>query len=250
MFHPQGPTFFELMRQALSSTEKGYDLLAPKFDYTPFRTPDLIFNAFNRLIKEYGPFDSVLDICCGTGAAMEALMPYCRRRMVGLDISRQMLKQAEKNLRPTIGRPAREPTIEFVRGQALEMPFKNKFDLVVSFSSFGHILLKDQSRFIGEIHQSLRTGGRFAFVTSEMPSMVSTSYWVARGFNGAMHIRNLLIHPPFVMYYLTFLWPAIEPKLKKAGFDIVQQELFPDEPKLRRYKFVVATKPAERRTTK
>ena len=39
MFHPQGPTFWELARQALSSTQRGYDLLAPKFDFTPFRTP-------------------------------------------------------------------------------------------------------------------------------------------------------------------------------------------------------------------
>ena len=26
VFHPQGPTFFELARQALSSTQEGYDL--------------------------------------------------------------------------------------------------------------------------------------------------------------------------------------------------------------------------------
>ena len=40
MFHPQGPTLRELAVQALSSVPRGYDLLAPKFDYTPFRTPD------------------------------------------------------------------------------------------------------------------------------------------------------------------------------------------------------------------
>jgi hypothetical protein len=42
MFHPQGPTLRELLVQALSSTERGYDLLASKFDYTPFRTPEAI----------------------------------------------------------------------------------------------------------------------------------------------------------------------------------------------------------------
>ena len=45
MFHEKGPTLLELARQALSSTEHGYDLLAPKFDYTPFRTPDAILDA-------------------------------------------------------------------------------------------------------------------------------------------------------------------------------------------------------------
>ncbi|MCM2386961.1 SAM-dependent methyltransferase, partial [Streptomyces sp. CWNU-1] len=40
MFTSSGPTFRELTVQALSSIERGYDLLAPKFDATPFRTPD------------------------------------------------------------------------------------------------------------------------------------------------------------------------------------------------------------------
>lgn len=30
MFHPDGPSLFELTRQALASTERGYDLLASK----------------------------------------------------------------------------------------------------------------------------------------------------------------------------------------------------------------------------
>ena len=48
MFDPEGPTLFELARQALSSTEHGYDLLAPKFDVTPFRTPDAILTRAAR----------------------------------------------------------------------------------------------------------------------------------------------------------------------------------------------------------
>jgi hypothetical protein len=35
MFHPEGPSFWELVVQALSATERGYELLAPKFEYTP-----------------------------------------------------------------------------------------------------------------------------------------------------------------------------------------------------------------------
>jgi hypothetical protein len=57
MFHPQGPTFFELARQALSSTERGYDLLAEKFDYTPFRTDDIFLRAFQKKLAEHGPYD-------------------------------------------------------------------------------------------------------------------------------------------------------------------------------------------------
>ena len=74
MFHPQGPSFLELARQALSSTEQGYDLLAPKFDYTPFRTPDWILETVADRLRPMGPFDGVLDVCCGTGAAMHAIL--------------------------------------------------------------------------------------------------------------------------------------------------------------------------------
>ena len=63
MFHPKGPSFLELARQALSSTERGYDLLAPKFDYTPFRTPQWLLDAVAKPLREMGPFRSGLDLC-------------------------------------------------------------------------------------------------------------------------------------------------------------------------------------------
>ena len=118
MFHPKGPTLRELAVQALSSTERGYDLLAPKFDYTPFRTPDAV----------------------------------------------------------------------------------------------------------------LRPGGRLVFVTSPMPPPWSARYWLARGFNAAMHVRNLLVSPPFVMYYLTFLLPDVEPLLRRAGLAVEVRPLGRDVP--------------------
>ena len=78
MFHANGPSFFELAVQALSSTERGYDLLAPKFDYTPFRTPDVILDKVAQHLAPLGPFGSGLDVCCGTGAAMRMLRPAGR----------------------------------------------------------------------------------------------------------------------------------------------------------------------------
>src|SRR5580658_7046945 len=66
MFAKDGPTLFELICQALTSTSRGYDLLAPKFDLTPFRTADAVLEPS---IQAIGPVDSALDLCCGTGAA-------------------------------------------------------------------------------------------------------------------------------------------------------------------------------------
>ncbi len=64
MFHPQGPTFWELATQALSSTERGYDLLAPKFDFTPFLTPKSVIEAASQVLAPLGPYQTGLDLCC------------------------------------------------------------------------------------------------------------------------------------------------------------------------------------------
>ena len=104
MFHPQGPTLRELAVQALSSTERGYDLLAPKFDYTPFRTPEEILGPAMAHLAEPHSITAALDVCCGTGAALRHLRPLCRDRVVGIDFSRR-----DAGYRPTGdgGRPRR-----------------------------------------------------------------------------------------------------------------------------------------------
>ncbi|GGZ37545.1 class I SAM-dependent methyltransferase [Streptomyces poonensis] len=91
MFSPQGPSLRELAVQALSSVEHGYDLLAPKFDHTPFRTPNAILESVERALSAMGPFDHGLDLCCGTGAGMEVLREVCRESVTGVDISAGML---------------------------------------------------------------------------------------------------------------------------------------------------------------
>jgi len=43
-----------------------------------------------------------------------------------------------------------------------------------------------------------------------------------------MHIRNLLIRPPFVMFYLTFLVPESKDLLERHGFRVqVVEHAFP-----------------------
>ncbi|MBY0525095.1 MAG: class I SAM-dependent methyltransferase [Gemmataceae bacterium] len=216
MFHPQGPTLWELAVQALSSTERGYDLLAPKFDYTPFRTPDEVLDVVGTALESLAPFASGLDICCGTGAAMRMLRPLCRERVVGLDVSAGMLSVAQRVLADA---PGTAP-LEFVRGDALAMPFDAAFDVAVCFGAFGHILVQDEEAFVRQVARVLRPGGRFVFVTSPMPSWWDPTYWMRRGFNAVMHMRNWLRSPPFIMFYLTFLLPGAGALLEANGFDV------------------------------
>lgn len=217
MFHPKGPTFWELAVQAMSSTERGYDLLAPKFDYTPFRTPDVVLAKVAVHLQTLAPFGAGLDICCGTGAAMRMLRPLCTERVVGIDMSAGMLAEARLRLADA---PGTAP-LELVRGNVLTMPFDATFDLAVCFGAFGHILPKDEPAFVAQIAKVLKPSGRFVFVTAYMPPLWSPRYWLARGFNAAMHVRNFFWSPKFIMFYLTFLLPDCQRLLEANGFDVV-----------------------------
>jgi ubiquinone/menaquinone biosynthesis C-methylase UbiE len=223
MFHPCGPTFRELVRQALSSTEGGYDLLAPKFAYTPFRTPNEIIATALSCLGRAGALATALDMCCGTGAALWHLRPLCRDRVVGIDFSQGMLDMARR----CTARAPGDAVIELVRGNVLHMPFCAAFDVAVCFGALGHILPQEQSLFVAQVAKVLKPGGRFILVTAPMPSRWSTRYWFARGFNAVLHLRNAVISPPFIMYYLTFLLSDAVALLAKHGFAVrVRHGLF------------------------
>lgn len=238
MFHEKGPTLWELAEQALSSTDRGYDLLAPKFDYTPFRTPDPVLERAAAIAAEDGTARRGVDICCGTGAAMRWFRPLCTERIVGLDRSAGMLAEAERRLADAPG----EAEIRLVRGDALAMPFDDgELELATCFGAFGHILEEDEPRFVEEVRRVLAPGGRFVFVTSYLPEPWSPALWMARGFNAVMRVRNALIRPKFVMYYLTFLLPGVKWLLESKGFECrVVDDAF--EPPLSAYRVVVATR--------
>ncbi|MFD7706300.1 class I SAM-dependent methyltransferase [Streptomyces sp. NPDC059786] len=223
MFTEHGPTLRELAVQALSSVEHGYDLLAPKFDHTPFRTPDAVLDAVAAALRPAGPFGHGLDLCCGTGAGMEVLRGLCTQGVTGVDISAGMLTVARERQsewpreRPGEGGP---PRVSWVRGDARALPFGPVFDLVVSFGAFGHFLPCELPGLFGQVRSVLRPGGRFAFPVMAPPPSTSPWYWALLGFDTAMRVRNAVWRPPFVMYYRAFRLGDVRRELARAGFTV------------------------------
>ncbi|HEY5835234.1 class I SAM-dependent methyltransferase [Streptomyces sp.] len=223
MFSPQGPTLRELAAQALSSVERGYDLLAPKFDRTPFRTPDRVLDAVADALRPLGPFDAGLDVCCGTGAGVRALRPLCRGRVTGVDFSAGMLAAARKGgdrQDDASADPAAAAHVEWVRADARALPFAPAFDLAVSFGAFGHFLPTERPGLFAGVRRSLRPGGLFAFPIGAPPPVTSPWHWALAGFDAAMRLRNLVRRPPFVMYYRTFPLRPVCDDLAAAGFTV------------------------------
>lgn len=218
MFSSQGPTLRELAVQAFSSTEHGYDLLAPKFDRTPFRTPGRFLTSTADALRPLGPFDAGLDVCCGTGAGVGTLLSLCRERVTGVDFSAGMLAAAAEAVSRDGGQGG--PAVQWVRADARALPFAGGFDLAVSFGAFGHFLPAERPALFAGVHRALRPGGLFAFPIGAPQSFASPWYWALLGFDGVMRARNLLWRPPFVMYYRTFPLGGVREDLADAGFDV------------------------------
>jgi SAM-dependent methyltransferase len=210
MFSPHGPSLRELTVQALSSVEGGYDLLAPKFDYTPFRTSDGVLDATADALRPLGPFDRGLDLCCGTGAGLRVLRPLCREEVTGVDFSAGMLAQAR----------SAHAGARWVRSDARALPFAAEFDLVVSFGALGHFLPAERPALFASVRRALRPGGVFAFPVAAPQPVTSGWYWALAGFDLAMRVRNALWRPPFVMYYRTCPLHAVRNDLTASGFTV------------------------------
>ncbi|MFF9375737.1 class I SAM-dependent DNA methyltransferase [Streptomyces griseoluteus] len=211
MFSPEGPSVRELAVQALSSVERGYDLLAPKFDRTPFRTPATVLDAVAKALGPSGPFEDGLDLCCGTGAGLAVLGGLCRRSVTGVDFSAGMLDVARRGLGEDVA---------LVRADVRALPFTAAFDLVVSFGAFGHFLPRELPGLFARVHSALRPGGRFAFPVPAPPRLSSPAYWTLLGFDAVMRVRNAVWRPPFVMYYRTFRLGDVRRELESAGFTV------------------------------
>ena len=103
-----------------------------------------------------GGSERVLDLACGSGIYAR---PFAQRlehgRVVGLDLSRPMLREARR-------RASREGcgNLDLVRGSALDLPLRSRVFDVVNCCGALH-LFPDVPRALAEIHRVLRDGGRF-----------------------------------------------------------------------------------------
>jgi ubiquinone/menaquinone biosynthesis C-methylase UbiE len=210
MFSPGGPSVRELAVQALSSVEGGYDLLAPKFDRTPFRTPDRVLDATAEALLRLGPFDRGLDVCCGTGAGMRVLQSVCHGPVMGVDFSTGMLAQAA----------SAHPDATLVRADVRSLPFAGASDVAVSFGALGHFLPAERPALFAGVYRALRPGGILAIPIGAPQPITSGGYWALLGFDLAMRVRNAVWRPPFVMYYRTCSLPAVCTDLTQAGFAV------------------------------
>lgn len=100
----------------------------------------------------------LLDICSALGGPARHIAEKYDAKVVGLDITPEMIEEAKKR---TAGTPAEEK-IEYRLGSALDIPAHDAtFDVVWGQDAWCYI--RDKKRLIEETHRVLKTGGILAF---------------------------------------------------------------------------------------
>jgi trans-aconitate methyltransferase len=95
--------------------------------------------------------DDVLDLGCGTGHLAQEIRVLTDGRVVGVDLSPEMI---------ALAREAAPEGIEFITGAAEELDMAGEFDAILSNSAFQWF--KDGPRALARCFAALRQGGRMA----------------------------------------------------------------------------------------
>ena len=165
-----------------------------------------LFNSEKHIICKYIDKDKfILDVGCGAGRTTIGLKSIGYKRIVGVDISGKMIKQAKCN----------DSSIEFLTADALNLPFESKtFDTV--FFSFNGLMLipgyANRKRAISEFKRVLKPEGYLIFSTPYLDNKLNNEFWARKIEESGgsydeslsdiyvedMGVENIYIHIPLV----------------------------------------------------
>ncbi|MGA1825700.1 MAG: class I SAM-dependent methyltransferase [bacterium] len=102
--------------------------------------------------------ECLLDLCCGAGRHLLALHKIGFRRLIGLDLSKELLHSAQRELSK-----AGAHHIKLLCKDMREIPFQNYFGAIFSlFTSFGYFENDEENqKVISRVRQALRPKGIF-----------------------------------------------------------------------------------------
>ena len=150
------------------------------------------------------PGDLVLDVATGTGNTAFALAPHVRR-VVGLDLTREMLEEARR-----VGAERGIGNADWVLGDAVHLPFQDDtFDLYTVRAAPHHFA--DVDAFMAEAFRVLKPDRDAVFIDCAPPVPA----------RDLLHEVEMRRDPSHVMSLTVDEWVA---KLRRAGFDVETAE--------------------------
>jgi SAM-dependent methyltransferase len=138
----------------VSLNRQAWDRVAEKYEKSPHGNISPLFDYF---CNNFSKSDFILDIGSGTGLLYAKLFVEKGFKVLGIDISTQMIRLAKKNV----------PQVEFIELSMTNLDYQDKFEGVFSSFSMLHLnppLFKDVAR---RIIRSLKKGGIFSLSLNE-----------------------------------------------------------------------------------
>jgi trans-aconitate 2-methyltransferase len=160
--------------------------------------------------------ETVLDAGCGTGRLTRDLLEALPHgRVVGLDVSQNMIEAARAHLQPDFGE-----RVEFVCCDLLELPFHGRFDGIFSTASFHWV--RDHEALFGHVYRALRPGG---WLVGQCGGANNLDRFLARA-------RALMQSEPYARDFAGFASPwefsdaqTAAARLGRAGFEQIETSL-------------------------
>lgn len=193
--------------QALPETTGGYD--ADIFErLAPLEDASFWFRGRNRIVTEVvrnlsRPGDRVLEIGCGTGYVLRALVQECGLIATGSELYAEGLAFARR----------RVPEATLIELDASQMEFDRAFDVVGAFDVLEHI--EDDLSILRGMRKAVRPGGHVVLTVPQHRWLWSAAddyaHHVRRYRRGELHQRLLEagLTPIRTTSFVTFALPAM-----------------------------------------
>jgi trans-aconitate 2-methyltransferase len=153
--------------------------------------------------------ETILDAGCGTGRLTSDLLEGVPQgRVIGVDLSQNMLRTAQQNLQPVF-----QNRVSFVACDLLHLPFYQQFDGIFSTAAFHWVL--DHDRLFEQLFRALKPGGWLVAQCGGGPNLARLRE----------RVDQAMTSPPFAEFFKGFKEPwlfsdaeAAKSRLQHAGF--------------------------------
>lgn len=159
MKHDQVVPDIHSTRSKKEQVEEMFDTIAGKYDFLnrllSLRIDTLWRNHVTKILKPFAP-KKILDIATGTGDLALALTTLNPDKIIGLDLSANMLSIADQKIKAN----NKTDIISLVKGDSENLPFDNdSFDAITV--AFGVRNFENLEKGLIEIHRVLKPNGQF-----------------------------------------------------------------------------------------